>query len=265
MQQTRTSKTFGLILLVAGGLQLLLLLISMITSLFFPVEDEMRPDWSYILITLLLLGIIALGISSMRQRHIPPALSQHLGIPVGLMLGILSAILLYTPLRLLLFYAALGLPWLIGILFTSPGDVYSISLPFALVSVALYLVFAACFCLCVSSVVQRGGSVRQGLWSSIQAALATFPSTTLTFSLIDIVAYFVFHRESDLAAPSSFSSFSPLVNYMASYMGIVQLLAIWLLVPVVLGLLLAIPSAFFSRGPTLRSGSLAAERANDKA
>ncbi len=266
MQQTRTSKTSGLILLVAGGLQLVLLITSMVTSFFFPAEDGMRPDWSYALIALLLLSIIALGTSQIRRPQVPPPLSQQVGIPVGLILGILSALLLYIPgLGVPLTSAAFGLPWLIGMLITDPAGVFSISLPFALTSVVLYMVFAASYCLCASQVVRRRGLVRQGLWSSIQAVLATFLSTALAFSLIDIIAYFVFHRGSSLAAPSSFSDFSPLANYVASYKGMVQLLALWLLVPVVFGLLLALPSAFFSRGPTFRSGFSAAERANDDA
>ncbi len=265
MQQTRRNKTFGLILLVAGGLQLALLLISMLTSLFFPVQDGMRPDWSYALIALLLLAIMALGISQMRRQSVPPALSQYAGIPVGLILGIVSAILLSTPLGLLLSYAALGLPWLIGILITGPAGVSSISLPFTLLSVALYLVFAACSCFCACLVVRRGGLVRQGLWSSIQAALATFLSTILTFSLIDMVAFFGFHQGGSLFAPSSFPGFSPLANYAASYMGIVQTLVLWLLVPVILALLLAIPSAFFSRSLTLRARFAATERTDSEA
>jgi hypothetical protein len=265
MQQTRIRKTSGLILLVAGGLQLLLLLISMLTSLYFPVQYDMRPDWSYALIALLLLGIMALGIFQIRRPDAPTALSHYSGILIGLILGTVAAILLYTPLGLPLSYAALGLPWLIGILINGPAGVSSIPLPFALLSVALYLVFAASSWLCAYLVVRRGGLVRQGLWSSIQAALATFLSTILTFSLIDMIAFFVFHQGSSLFAPSSIPGFSSLANYTASYMGIVQTLALWLLLPVILGLLLAIPSAFFSRG-LIRSARFAgAEQANSEA
>jgi hypothetical protein len=165
-----------------------------------------------------------------------------------LSLGIASAILLFIPgLGLALAWATLGLPWLIGILIQSPATLSSISPLFALLSTALYAVFSTIYAMCSFQVARRSGSVKQGLWSSILAVMATFLGASLTFSFIDMAAYFIFHTGSGLVAPSSIPGLGPLVNYIASYQVSVEFMAFWLLTPVILGLLIALVSSFFSR------------------
>jgi len=253
------NKIYGSILAGAGGLLFLLLVTSIVTSFFFPAQSGMQPNWPYYLIALLLLSIVALGVYQIRASREPLPLSRKAAIPVGLILGVALAILLYIPaFGVALIWAAFGLPWLIGILIMSPTSIASVSPLFALISVALYLVFAVSYCLCAVRVARHSGSVKQGLWSSVQAALATRLGTVLMFSFIDIIAYFIFHTGSDLIAPSSFFGFSALMSYTVSYKSIVQLLMIWLLMPVILSLLLAIPSAFFARRrAALRTGFIA--------
>jgi hypothetical protein len=140
---------------------------------------------------------------------------------------------------------------LIGVLIQDPAGIFSISPLFALISTAIYLVFAACYSLCAIQITRRNGSAKQGIWSSIQAAMATFLGTALTFTIIYTTTYFVFHLGSDIIAPSSIAGVSPLVNYIASYQDIVvKMTAFWLLTPVILGLLIAFVSASISRHTT---------------
>ncbi|MBE3560204.1 MAG: hypothetical protein IMW89_13425 [Ktedonobacteraceae bacterium] len=69
-------------------------------------------------------------------------------------------------------------------------------------------------------------------------------------------------RVGSLSKPLPITARGTSLNYAVSYKGIVQLLAFWLLVPAVVSLLLAIPVAFISRGPTFRA---AAKLASDGA
>ncbi len=253
MQQVNTRQIYAWFLLSTALLQFALLVTSMITSFFIPVEHDMRPQWPSYLIALVLLGIAAVGTYQIRTQQETISLSQRVGIPCGLSLGIVSAILLSTHgLGMTLAWATLGLPWLIGLLIQSPAGIASISPMFALVSVSLYVVFAASYSTCAFLVTRRGGSVKQGIWSSVLAGLATCLGTTLTFSLIDIAASYFFHTRSDLFAPSSFHDISPLVNYIVSYQGLVALIAIWLLIPVILGLLITLVSSYISRHTTFQ-------------
>jgi hypothetical protein len=248
MYHTKTRNTYGLILLSAALLQFVLLVTSTVTSFIFFGEHGIQPQWSSYLIALSLLGIIAVGVSQIRTPRETTQFPQRVDIPLGLSLGIVSAILLYIPgLGIALLWAAFGLPMLIGVLLQSPSTISSISPLFALLSVALYIVFAASYSLCAYLVTRRSGSVRQGIWSSALAALATFLGTSLMFSFIDMVAYFLFHTGSGLVAPSSYPDISPLVNYIASYQDTVLLMAIWLLPTVILGLLIALITALISR------------------
>lgn len=246
MQQRNGSSRYALFLLIAALLQFTLLAISMITSFFLPAEAGMQPQWPPYLIALVLLSISAVGAYQLRRPSVATSLAQRVGIPLGLSIGIVSAILLFIPgLSLLLAAATLGLPWLIAILIQSPATIASISPLFALLSIALYAVFLAVYASCSFRVIQRSGSVKQGLWSSVLAVMATFLGASLTFSLIDVVAYFIFHTGSGLVAPSSIAGLSPLMNYIASYQGVVELMAFWLLTPVILGLLLTLIGSFF--------------------
>ncbi len=246
MKQGNTSTISALFLLSAALLQFLLLLISMITSFFLPAESGMQPQWPSYLIALALLTISAVSAYQLRTQRETTPFSRRVDVPLGLSLGIVSAILLFLPgLGLALAWATLGLPWLIGILFQSPATMSSISPLFALFSAALYAVFSTISTLCSLQVVRQSGSVKQGLWSSILAVMATLLGASLTFSCIDVVAYFLFHTGSGLVAPSSLPGFSPLVNYIASYQGSVQFIAFWLLTPVIVGLLIALVSSFF--------------------
>jgi hypothetical protein len=246
MQQSKTRNIYGLILLSAALLQFVLLVISMITSFFLPAESGMQPQWSSYLIALVLLGISAVGAYQLRTQRETTPFSQRVDVPLGLSLGIASAILLFLPgLGIALAWAAFGLPWLIGI---PPLASFSgISPLFALLSTALYAVFSTIYALCSLQVTRRSGSVKQGFWSSILAAMATLLGASLTFSCIDVAAYFIFHTGSGLVAPSSLPGFGPLVNYIASYQGSVEFIAFWLLTPVIVGLLIALVSSFISR------------------
>lgn len=248
MKQGNASTISALFLLSAALLQFALLIISMITSFFLPAESGMQPQWPSYLIALILLGIAAIGAYQLRTQREATPFSQRVDVPLGLALGIVSAILLFLPgLGLALAWATLGLPWLIAILLQSPATLASVSPFFALLSTALYAVFSTIYAICSFQVARRSGSVKQGLWSSVLAVLATFLGASLAFSFIDMAAYFIFHTGSVLVAPSSIPGFSPLVNYIASYQGTVQLMASWLLTPVIVGLMIVLLSSFFSR------------------
>ncbi len=246
MERRNINIISALFLLSAALLQFVLLVISMIASFSLPAEADMQPQWSSYLIALVLLGIAAVGAFQLRRQRETALFFQKVAVPLGLGLGIVSAILLYLPdLGAALTWATLGFPWLIVLLFSDPTTIASTAPLFALLSIALYAVFAAVYIICFFLVAQRSGSVKQGLWSSIQAVMATFLGVSLTFSFIDIVAYFIFHTGSGLVAPSSIPGFSPLVNYIASYQSIVGSMAFWLLTPVVLGLLVTLVCSFF--------------------
>lgn len=257
MQQSRTNKLYGLILLSAALLQFALLATSMITSLFFPAESGMQPNWSSYLIVLILLSIAAIGAYQIHTLQGTAPLAPRVGVLPGLILGIALAILLSIHgLGVLLFYAALGLPWLIVILIQNPATLSSVSGWLVLLSFALYTVIAILYSICSYRVTRRNGSARQGIWSGVLAALTTFLGATLTFSLINSISFFVFHTGSDAFAPSSFPGFSVLMNYLGSYQNIVELIVTWLLVPAMLGLLFALAMAFAARHAALRAACL---------
>ncbi len=248
MQQSKTRNIYGLILLSAALLQFVLLVASMVTSVFFLGGHGMQLEWPSLLLALVLLGIAAVGVYQIRTPRETTPVSQRISVAPGFGLGIILAILLYLPgLGIMLTWAAFGLPMLIGILLQNPSGIATISPLLALISTALYAIFAIRYSICVYQVTRRGGSVKQGMWSCILEVMATFLGTALTFSFIDMVAYFFFHTGSGLVAPSSWPGVSPLVNYIASYQGSVQSMAIWLLTPVIVGLLIALVSSFISR------------------
>lgn len=264
MQQVKMNKIYGSILAGVGGLLFLSLVASMVASFFIPVPGGlMQPDWSHYLIALFLLSIVASGVYQIRTSREPLPFPRKVALPVGLILGIILAILLYIPgVGIALAWATFGLPMLIFVLIQSPASISSTSPLFALVSTALYLVFALSYCLCAFRVARHSGSVKQGLWSSVQAFLATALGVVFAFSLLDIVAHFLFHTSSSLIVPGTFPGFSDLMNYLANYKSLVQLLVVWLLAPAMFGLLLAIPTAFFARRRTVsrtRSVALASE------
>jgi hypothetical protein len=208
----------------------------------------MQLQWPSYFIALALLGISAVGAYQLRTHRELTPFSHRLDVPLGLSLGIVSAILLLIPgLGVALAWATLGFPWLIVILFQSPATIASISPLFALLSIALYTVFSVTYAICAFQGTRRSGSVKQGLWSCTLAIMATLLGASLTFSFIEMAAYFIFHTGNGLVAPSSIAGFSPLMNYVASYQGSVQFMAFWLLTPVVLGFLIALVSSFFSR------------------
>jgi hypothetical protein len=242
MKQGNTSIISALFLPGAALLQFMLLVISMITSFSFPVEAEAQPRWSIYLIALVLLGIAVVGAYQLRTQRGTTPFSQRVAVLLGLSLGIVSAILLYLPgFGLGLYWLTLVLYWLIFM----PTTILSLP-PFVVpLSIAFYAVFATIYVICFFLVARRSGSVKQGLWSSVQAVMATFLGVSLTFSFIDIAAYFIFHMGSGLFGPSSIPGFSRLVNYIASYQRIVDGMALWLLAPVILGLLVTLVCSFF--------------------
>lgn len=256
MRQTKTRKIYGLILLSGAALQFTLLVASMVTSFFLPPQYGIQPQWSSYLIAVFLLGIAAVGLYQIRTSRE----TQRIGLPLGLTLGAASAILLFIPdLGVSIAWAALGLPMLIGVLVQDPAALASVSPLLALISTALYVVFATIYSVCTYQATRHSGSVKQGMQSSAVAVMATFLSTTLLFSLIYAITYLLLHRANELIAPSSLPGVSPFVNDIASYQSAVQLTATWLLVPAVLGLLIALVTAFISRRATPRSAFVAAD------
>jgi hypothetical protein len=155
-------------LFCGAALQLTLLITSMVTSFFLPppLYDSMQPQWPSYLLAVLLLGIAVVGFSQMRRARE----TQRIDLPLGLALWAVSAILLFIPsLGIALFYAAFGFPLLIGVLVQDPAGLSSVSLLFALISTALYVVFAAVYSLCAFRATRRSGSVKQGMQSSALA------------------------------------------------------------------------------------------------
>lgn len=260
MQQAKTRKIYGLILLSAAVLQFTLLVISMGTSFFFPGGYDMQPQWWSYLLALILLGIAAVGVYQIRTPRETTSGSQRVDVSLGLSLGIISAILLSIPgLASLLYWSALGLPLLIGVLIQSPASISSISPLLALTSVALYVAFAATYSIRAYQATRRSGSVKQGMWSSTRDVMASFLSTTLLFSFMNTIMYFFFHTGSGLVWPSSVPGMSPLANYIASYQDIVRLIATWLLVPVIVGLLIAFISSLIARRTVSRLAAVLAD------
>jgi hypothetical protein len=256
MSQTPTRNITGLILLSGAALQFVLLVASMVTSFFLPSQYGMQPALPSYLIAVFLLGIAAVGLYQIRTSRV----SQRIGLPLGLTLGAVSAILLFIPsLSVSLAGAAFGLPMLIVVLVQGPATLSSVSPLFALISTALYVVFATIYSVCASQATRRSGSVKQGMQSSGVAVIATFLGNTLVFSFIYVITFLLLHKTNELVAPSSIPEVSPLVNFIASYQSVVQLTAAWLLVPVVLGLLIALITAFLSRRPTPRPALVAAD------
>ena len=256
MRQTKTRNISGFILLSGAALQFTLFIASMGTSFLLPLQDGMQPQWPSYLIAVFLLGIAAVGLSQIRTSRE----TQRIALPLGLTLGAVSAMLLFIPgLGMNLAWAAFGLPMVMIVLVQDPATLASVSPLFALISTALYVVFATIYSVCASQATRRSGSVKQGMQSSTVAVMATFLSTTLWFTLIYAITSLFLHRANELVAPSSLPEVSPLVNFIASYQRAVQLIATWLLVPVVLGLLIALVTAFLSRRATPRSASVAAD------
>jgi hypothetical protein len=244
MQRVNTRQIYALFLLSTALLQFALLVTSMITSFFSLVKYGIQPQWPSYLTALVPLGIAAAGTYQIRtQQEIIP-LSQRVGIPCGLSLGIVSAILLSIPhnVGITLGWAAIGLPMLIGLLIQDPADISSISPMFALVSVSLYVVFAASYSICAFLVTRHDGSVKQGIWSSDLASMATYLGMTLTFVFIEIVTNF--------SQPAN--DRVPLVNHIAGYHGLVDSITMILLTPVILALLIALVSSYISRYITFR-------------
>ncbi len=256
MRQTTRRNISGLILFCGAALQLTLLITSMVTSFFFPPNYGMRPQWPSYLLAVLLLGITVVGFSRIRTSRE----TQRIDLPLGLTLGAASAILLFIPgLGITLFYAALGFPLLSGILIQDPAGLASVSPLLALISTALYVIFAAVYSVCAFRATRRSGSVKQGMQSSALAVMATFLSTTLLFSFLYATTSLFLHRANDLLAPSTFPGISPLVNDIASYQSVVQLTADWLLAPVTLGLLIALLTSWASRRTPPRPAIVVAE------
>ena len=244
MQRVNTRQIYALFLLSTALLQFALLVTSMITSFFSLVKYGIQPQWPSYLTALVLLGIAAVGTYQIRTQQETIPLSQRVGIPCGLSLGIVSAILLSIPhnVGITLGWAAIGLPMLIGLLIQDPAGISSISPMFALVSVSLYVVFAASYSICAFLVTQRDGSVKQGIWSSVLASMATYLGMTLTFVFIEIVTNF--------SQPAN--DRVPLVNHIAGYHGLVDSITMILLTPVILALLIALVSSYISRYITFR-------------
>ena len=250
MRQTKTGKISGFILLSGAALQFILFVASMGTSFLLPPQYDMQPQWPSYLIAVFLLGIAAVGLYQIRTARE----TLRISLPLGLTLGAISASLLFIPgLGVSLFWAAFGLPMLIVVVVQNPATLASVSPLFALISTALYVVFAIIYSICAFQATRRSGSVKQGMQSSGVAVMATFLCATLLFTLIYAIASLFLHRANELIAPSTFPEVSPLVNAIASYQSVVQLMATWLLVPVVLGLLIALVTAFLSRRATPRS------------
>ena len=247
MKQGNTSNLLALFLLSAALLQFTLLLISIISTFFMPVQARMQPQLISFLIALVLLGIATVGARQLHTQQKTTSFSPRLDIPLGLSLGVISAVLLFIPgLGPALAWATLGFPWLIGLLILSPTSLATISPLFILLSTALYVVFLATYATCSCQVTRRTGSVREGLLSSFQAVMATLLGASLTFTFIDVVAYFIFHTGSALVRASSLADLSPLMNYVISYQGAVAAILFWSFIPVVLGLLISLASAFLS-------------------
>ncbi|BCL81708.1 hypothetical protein ccbrp13_41730 [Ktedonobacteria bacterium brp13] len=244
MQQTKMSKLYGLILLGAAVLLCVLLAISMITALFFPVESGMQPYWAAYLSLVIPGGIAAIGVYQLRTTRETPFFSQRLSIPLGLSLGILLAILLYIPgIGMLVQWSSIGLEMLIGLIgltLINPSSINSISPLFALVSIVYNAVFIVCYSISAYQTTRHSGSLKKGMWSCLIAIIATYLGTTLTFTFIDIIAHFIFHKGSELFSPSTVAGFSPLLNYMASAYSYMTTTAIVLISPAVLGLLIAL-------------------------
>jgi membrane-anchored protein YejM (alkaline phosphatase superfamily) len=243
-------------LLSGAALQFVFLVASMVISFFLPSQYGMQPEWPSYLIAMSLLGIAAVGLYQIRTSRE----TQRIGLLLGLTLGTVSAILLFIPgLGVSLAWATFGLPMLIVVLVQGSATLASVSPLFALISTALYVVFATIYSICASQATRRSGSVKRGMQSSGVAIMATFLSTTLVFSFIYVITSLLLHKANGLVAPSSIPEVSPLMNFIASYQSAVQLTATWLLVPVVLGLFIALITALLSRHPTPRPAFVAAD------
>ncbi|HTI14830.1 MAG TPA: hypothetical protein VL461_09710 [Dictyobacter sp.] len=257
MQKSNMGSMWSLMLLGAALLMFVLQVISIIGSFFWPVQEGLQSSWPSYLIVLVLAGLVVIGAFLVRTRQEIPVFSQRIAIPSGLILGMVAAILLYIPgVNIALFWAAFGLAWLIALLFQNPATLGSVSWLFALISIALYVVFAAVYSTCACVVTQRSSSIKQGMWSSFIAVVATFLGTVLIFTLIDAIAHFFFHTESNVVSLAPVSGVSPLLSFIVSYQGIVEIVAMWLIIPVIVGMLVSLISASIARR-TIGSSTLA--------